>query len=283
MRENTSDRRMTSVATNWAAKLRAELAQSAKRFANAQGVTSYESLGASPAVFFPADPDRLSHGNFIEKSYTAILANPVWGKRLEKVHSQRGALPENRRDGARELDSSNSSDALLMNCFCYPGAAERIFQSFLPSLPTGELEFGVAGRVPLRSGESDTTELDMRAGSVIFESKLTEADFTERPRTHVERYSSLTSVFDVTLLPQTDEAYQGYQLIRNVLGAWAHGYHFVLLCDGRRPDLLHEWWQVHAAIRTGDLRKRCGFLLWQEVASACPPPLREFLHAKYGM
>ena len=274
---------MTRVATNWAAKLRAELAQRAKRFANTQGVTYYESLGASPTVLFPADPDRLRHGNFIEKSYAAILANPVWGKRLEKVHSQRRALPENRRDNARELDSSNSSDALLMNCFCYPGAAERIFQSFLPSLPTGELEFGVAGRVPLRSGESDTTELDMRAGSVIFESKLTEADFTKCPRTHVEKYSNLASVFDVTLLPQTDEAHQSYQLIRNVLSASTHDYYFVLLCDGRRPDLLHEWWQVHAAIRTGDQRKRCTFLLWQEVASACSPPLREFLHAKYGM
>ena len=118
---------MTSVATNWAAKLRAELAQRAKRFANAQGVTFYESLGSSPAVLFPADPDRLRHGNFIEKSYTAILANPVWGRRLEKAHSQRRALPEKRRDDARELDSSNSSDALLMNCFCYPGSAERIF------------------------------------------------------------------------------------------------------------------------------------------------------------
>jgi hypothetical protein len=59
----------------------------------------------------------------------------------------------------------------------------------------------------------------------------------------------LSDVFDVTLLPQTAPAYQGYQLIRNVLAAAAHGYHFVVLCDGRRPDLLHEWWQVHTAIR----------------------------------
>ena len=126
------------------------------------------------------------------------------------------------------------------------------------------------------------TELDMRAGKVIFESKLTETDFTERPRAHVERYRGLSEVFDVSVLPQTEVAFQGYQLIRNVLAAAAHGYHFVLLCDGRRPDLLHEWWQVHAAIRTAQLRARCRFLLWQEVADACPAPLQEFLHVKYG-
>ena len=95
---------MTRVATNWAAKLRAELAQRAKRFANAQGVTYYESLGASPTVLFPADPDRLRHGNFIEKSYAAILANPVWGKRLEKsAQSTTGTARESsrQREGTR--------------------------------------------------------------------------------------------------------------------------------------------------------------------------------------
>ena len=182
-----------------------------------------------------------------------------------------------------ELDSSNSSDALLMNCFCYPGAAARTFQSLLPSLSTGQLEFGVAGKAPLRDGKSDRTELDMRAGTVIFESKLTEADFTERPQARVEKYRDLHTVFDVTLLPQTDDAYQGYQLIRNVLAAAEHRYHFVLLCDGRRPDLLHSWWQVHGAIRAADLRARSHFLLWQEVVDACPIPLQNFLREKYGL
>ena len=268
--------------TNWAAELRQDLAQRARHFADTLGVEFYESRGAMPTLLFPAAPDKRRHGNFIDEAYAAILANPSWARRLEKRHSRRNALPADRRDDARELDSSNSSDALLMNCFCYPGAAERIFDSLLPALPTGKVEFGVAGRVP-RGGKWDATELDMRAGSVIFESKLTEAGFGEKGRAHVEPYHDLTSVFNVTLLPQTDEAYQGYQLIRNVLSASAHGYHFVLLCDGRRPDLLHEWWQVLAAIRTGDLRRRCGFLLWQEVTRSCPPSLREFLHVKYGL
>ena len=268
--------------TNWASRLRNELSQRARAFGASQAITWYESLGAAPTILFPADANVRRHGNFIDLSYRGILENPLWAERLGKAHSQRRALPEERRAGAKELDSSNSSDALLMNCFCFPGAATRVFQRLLPLLPTGPPEFGVAGNVPLRDGSSDTTELDMRAGAVIFESKLTEADFTERPRAHVERYRDLSDVFDVAALPQTTQAYQGYQLIRNVLAAAAHGYHFVLLCDGRRPDLLHEWWQVHAAIRAADLRMKCRFLLWQEVTEACPGPLQEFLQVKYG-
>ena len=170
-----------------------------------------------------------------------------------------------------------------MNCFCYPEAATRIFQSFLPSLSTGPLEFGVAGKVPLLNGKSDKTELDMRAGTVIFESKLTEPHFYEASAGTLGRYRDLYTVFDVTVLPQTDDAYQGYQLIRNVLAAAAHGYHFVLLCDRRRPDLLHHWQQVHRAIRVTDLRVRIHLLLWQQVVDACPIALQNFLREKYGL
>jgi hypothetical protein len=269
--------------TNWASKLRLELSQHAKEYAATEGATWYASLGDLPTILYPAEPGTSRHGNFIDLSYRAILDNPIWAERLGKAHSQRRALPDDRRADAKELDSCNSSDALLMNCFCYPDAAAQIFGRLLPSLPTGRPEFGVAGNVPLRDGRSDATELDMRAGSVIFESKLTEADFTERPRAHVERYQGLSDVFDLTVLPQTVTAYQGYQLIRNVLAAAAHDYHFVLLCDGRRPDLLHEWWAVHGAIRTAELRTRCRFLAWQEIADACPSVLQEFLHAKYGL
>ncbi len=99
--------------TNWAATLRRELAQRAKRYAAAHGVTCYESLGVSPTIVFPGDAANLRHGNFIDESYAAILASPTWAKRLGKAHRQRHrALPEDRRGDAWELDSSNSSDAL---------------------------------------------------------------------------------------------------------------------------------------------------------------------------
>ena len=270
--------------TNSVAALRKELAQRAERFAVAHDVDYYKSLSrTSPTILFTRDAVKRRHGNFIDASYAAIRANPIWAARLEKPHSQRRFLPEDRRHDARELDSSNSSDALLMNCFCYPGSDARIFRSFLPSVPTGPVEFGVPGRVPLYNGKSDATELDMRAGAVVFESKLTEADFTNAPRPHVERYRDLNTVFDAELLPHTKDDYLHYQLIRNVLAAAAHGYHFVLLSDDRRPDLLHYWSQVCGAIRAADLRSRCHSLLWQKVSDACPTPLQSFLREKYGL
>ncbi|MCY3818456.1 MAG: hypothetical protein OXH52_03690 [Gammaproteobacteria bacterium] len=123
----------------------------------------------------------------------------------------------------------------------------------------------------------------MRVGNIVCEAKLTEPDFTSKRATIMEAYRDFLDVFDATLLPQVEGQYQSYQLIRNVLAAGAHGYDFVLLCDGRRPDLLHHWWMVHTAIRHPDLRARSRFLLWQEVAEACPAPLRRYLREKYGL
>lgn len=269
---------------NWDSRLRKELAGKAKRFATVNGLAHYQSLARrDPTILFPGDPATSRHGNFNDKSYEAILANASWAKRLEKPHPQPKALPEDRRGDARELDSSNSSDALLMNCFCYPGAAERILRGCLQTAPTGPVEFGVDGNVPLGNGKPDMTELDMRVGNIVCEAKLTESDFTSKRTEVVEAYRDFHDVFDPSLLPRVEGEYQSYQLIRNVLAAAAHGYDFVLLCDGRRPDLLHYWWTVHAAIRHADLRARSHFLLWQEVAEACPPPLQEYLREKYGL
>ena len=268
---------------NWESRLRNELGERAKHFAVANGLTHYESLGHPPTILFPAEPAKSRHGNFNDKSYEAILANASWAKRLEKPHPRPQALPEDRRGDAKELDSSNSSDALLMNCFCYPGSAERILRSCLRVTPTGPVAFGVAGNAPLRDGNPDTTELDMRVGNTICEAKLTESDYTSKRAAVVEAYRDFRDVFDASLLPRVKGKYSSYQLIRNVLAAAANEDDFVLLCDGRRPDLLHHWWTVHAAIRHADLRARCHFLLWQEVAEACPAPLREYLREKYGL
>ena len=269
---------------NWGLLLRKQLADRAKRFATANGITHYKSLGQKDAtILFPGEPTTSRHGNFNDESYAEILANASWAKRLKKPHPRRDALPKDRGASAMELDSSNSSDALLMNCFCYPGAAEPILRGCLRMTPSGPVEFGVGGNVPQRNGKPDMTELDMRVGNIVCEAKLTESNFTSKRATVVEAYRDLDDVFDASLLPRVKGEYQSYQLIRNVLAAAAHAYHFVVLCDGRRPDLLHQWWTVHAAIRDPDLRVRSHFLLWQEVAKACPAPLREHLREKYGL
>jgi hypothetical protein len=77
--------------------------------------------------------------------------------------------------------------------------------------------------------------------------------------------------------------YRSYQLIRNVLAAYAAGARFCVICDARRPDLREAWFRVMAAVRNAEMRTRCLILTWQELASVAPVGLREFLNVKYGI
>jgi hypothetical protein len=77
--------------------------------------------------------------------------------------------------------------------------------------------------------------------------------------------------------------YQSYQLIRNVLAAYATGTRFCVICDERRPDLVEAWFDVMRAVRTAEMRTRLKVLTWQELAGALPEGLREFLSVKYGI
>jgi hypothetical protein len=269
--------------SSFSLSLRSELAERAKHYALENNLSGYESIGAMPAYLFEPSVPPSQHGNFVEGSYRAICADRSWSTRLNKVHPQLAALPEEKRQHAKEMDSCNSSDALLMNCFCYPKAAARIISKFFPGHAVEPVEFGVAGKVALMDGSQDATEIDMKIGPTIFEAKLTETDFTARPKSHVVRYKRFRDVFNPDMLRQTTDEYCGYQLIRNVLAAEQYGWRFYVICDARRPDLLREWWVVHAAIREEFLRCRCGFLLWQEIALACPSTLTRFLRFKYGL
>jgi hypothetical protein len=123
----------------------------------------------------------------------------------------------------------------------------------------------------------------MLIGETIVEAKLTEADFVTTPKKHVERYRDFGSIFDTPSLPQTEDSYHGYQLIRNVLCAAEYNRIFVLCCDARRPDLIRAWWQVVHAVCDPTLRTRCRLVLWQELAALAPTPLQAFLSAKYGL
>src|SRR5665213_3394256 len=81
----------------------------------------------------------------------------------------------------------------------------------------------------------------------------------------------------------SDAAYVSYQLIRNVLAAYAHGCSFCVMLDERRPDLREAWFDVMAAVSAADMRARCKVLTWQELAVSLPEDLREFLDIKYGI
>ena len=59
-----------------AADLRRALADTAKKYAQAESIPHCFSYGDEPAVcFFPYDGDS-RHGNFLDRSYKAIRANP---------------------------------------------------------------------------------------------------------------------------------------------------------------------------------------------------------------
>ncbi|MGA8189330.1 MAG: hypothetical protein WB776_15510, partial [Candidatus Sulfotelmatobacter sp.] len=212
------------------------------------------------------------------------LRRPQWRKRLQKVHSQgQRSLPA--MDGSWcELDSSLSSDVLLMNIFCYPGVTRRREVCRILGLEPGSVpEFGFMPRVPLLSEATERTEVDMKLGNKIFEAKLTEGDFQIQRAELVEGYRDLRDVFECRHLPRVGRKYVSYQLIRNVLAAQALSLDFCTLLDARRPDLLEDWYGIVRCIRFAGLRARCKVLTWQELTLCLPGALQRFLSVKYGI
>jgi hypothetical protein len=288
-----------------------------------------ESYGSPPVIVYA--PDDLRHGNFFDASYAAIAARAEWMRRFDKIHAQGRALPKAERRW-RELDSSMSSDALLMNIFCMPGVADSaVVRSALGVDGDATPLFGWKARVPLASGRFDRTEVDMRWGNLLVEAKLTESDFQTRAAHIVEAYRDFDAVFERELLPRVElrtarrrtaqefaeeytqeweeaapddslarefqegivarareaepaeTAYAGYQLIRNVLAAYAEKCSFCVVHDERRQDLREAWFEVMAAVKPAEMRVRCKVMTWQELAALAPQELQEFLDLKYGI
>lgn len=335
----------------YAAQLRRELATRNRRWA--RGRLHVESYGAQPVIVYaPEQPgteehvtaagqaggasDGLRHGNFFDVAYAAIVARPQWMRRLKKAHTGRRMLPRADRPWC-ELDSSTSSDALLMNVFCTPGVLESpLVQSVLGVEDGANAVFGWKARVPLKNGRTDTTEVDLRWGSLLIEAKLTEPDFQTRSAAIMEGYRDFEEVFlpemlgRVTLRKQrrrepgefaeeytqereeTEDSaapdadavarqyqaglveqawtaspavpgYASYQLIRNVLAAYAQGCSFCVVHDERRPDLRQAWFNVMTAVKSAEMRVRLKVITWQELAALLPEELQEFLDVKYGI
>jgi hypothetical protein len=275
---------MTASSAYYASQLRLELSLRNQAFALERRLLHVESYGGMPVTVYEPHPTRRRHGNFFDESYAAMLAVPEWCKRMEKVHtSARSTLPKRGR-GWKELDSSMSSDALLMNIFCCPHVADDSRLLGLLSVDAAvRPEFGWRAKVPLKKGQADRTEVDMKLGDMLFEAKLTEADFQSAESSMLRGYRDFAEVFEVEELPRTGEQLVTYQLIRNVLAAHASHCGFCVLVDARRPDLIESWYAVLRCIRPVDLRVRCKILTWQELCMVLPEPLVEFLDAKYGI
>lgn len=194
----------------YATRLRQELITRNRSYA--RGRAHVESYGSSPVIVY--EPDGGRHGNFFDPAFAAILARPEWVRRFDKIHAQAArSLPKPQSDIARrwrELDSSMSSDALLMNIFCTPGVAESpAIRSMLGVDEVAEPIFGWKARVPLANSRPDRikvdrTEVDLRLGSLLAEAKLTESDFQSRSAAIVESYRDFDEVFDRDRLPRTE-------------------------------------------------------------------------------
>ena len=330
----------TKFASGYASQLRQELGARNRRYA--RGHVHVESYGHPPVIVY--EPSDARHGNFFDPAYAAITARPEWMRRFDKIHTQGArSLPKPEFDSARrwrELDSSMSSDALLMNVFCTPGVADSpTLRRVLGMEGEAEPVFGWKARVPLSNGRFDRTEVDMHLGTLLVEAKLTESDFQTREAAIVEAYRDFDTVFERELLPRVElvparrkepvefseafsqefeslidttvpletlnelraqsssvlaaeefnsnrvriPAYASYQLIRNVLAAYATECSFCVIHDERRPDLREEWFSIMAAVKSAEMRVRLKVLTWQELSTHLPGELQDFLDLKYGI
>lgn len=269
----------------YAADLRRELSERNIIWARKNNFAHELSFGTVPAVLYRENEEG-EHGNFHPASYSRIKKNQDWRRRLRKVHTSARKILLSRDTSRCELDSSNSSDALLMSVLCHPQALQQSsrLHTLLGVDATANPVFGYRPHIPLKNGRVDSTEIDLRLGDLLVEAKLTEYDFQTAPWRMIERYRDCEEVFNLDELPRSGDSALSYQLVRAVLAAYAeNGARFCVLCDARRPDLIASWYRVLQCVRHSGLSCRLMLVTWQEIKIACPGSLQRWLQEKYGI
>ena len=263
-----------------AAELRQEI--SSRNVTHSEESEREISFSPTPSVIYREHHG--AHGNFLPASWKRIVAHPLWKGRFNKSYTASRYLPRASDRKRFELECANSSDALLMNIFCYPGLLARPrLCALLGILPGLQPEFGFRPAIPRIDGHVDRTEIDMKLGDLLVEAKLTEGDFQRTRLKHLLRYRRIDDVFNADQLPVVNGVVHSWQLIRGVLAARAHSAAYFVFCDQRRLDLIDRWFGVMQAVADSALRTRLGILTWQEISVALPGTLRTFLDRKYGI
>ena len=261
--------------------LRAEVG--ARNLGRAASPLQEVTYGRVPSILYAADEEG-GHGNFLRASYRRILADAGWAARLGKSYTGAARLPRAGDRWRGELECAGSSDALLMNVFCYPGVLRRLAVCALLGVEAGlRPAFGVRAELPMRKGEVDRTELDMVLGDLLVEAKLTEGGFGRASQERLLRYPQVEEVFCLEDLPRVNGQFTGYQIVRGVLAALEQGSRYLVLLDGRRGDLQEICFRVLRAVRVAEVSSRFRLLTWQELAASLPKPLQVFLGEKYGV
>lgn len=209
--------------------------------------------------------------NFFPDTFTNICNNIDYKKRLDKT------LPKAK--DFKEMQSSNSSDALLMNFFAHPKIKEwKSLRDLISINESDNIEFGwkpeFSNEIKLK------TEIDMKIGDSIFEAKLTEKDFARKKLQTVLKYSNVGNIIDLQSLTN-DNVVSNYQLIRNLLTAEKYGYKFNLLVDESRIDLIREFYKVKCSIKISSLSDNFNFITWQEISNCVGGDLKSFITEKY--
>lgn len=267
-----------------ASALRREIGARNVAWAEAQKLLHESSIGLMPIVLYRED-DSGRHGNFHPVAYRQIQRKAEWRARLQKTHTTARRILVG-HESRCELDSCNSSDALLMNIFCHPQnlKIDSRLRGLLGLNPDDQPVFGYKPLILLKNGRYDRTEIDLRIGNLLIEAKLTEHDFQTARSVLVERYRDLEEIFDIHELPRSGDLWLSYQLLRGALAAYAEKEtRFCVLCDARRPDIIADWYRILRCVRSSELRCRLSLLTWQEIASICPRTLRQWLMVKYGI
>jgi hypothetical protein len=108
--------------------------------------------------------------NFHPESFKGIINRREWQQRTTKPHQNVA--------GVLEMQSSNSSDALLMNIFCHPHISDWKGVRDLLNLSAIDPVFGFKPLIAKRNSQGDSSEIDMALYDLFVEAKLTEEDFT---------------------------------------------------------------------------------------------------------
>ena len=250
---------------NYPGNLKNALTQNASEFSQKNG---FDGIKHQTAYVF----NDLSM-NFFTESFENISLIADYKKRLSKLHSHF------KDSNIFEMQSSNSSDALLMNIFANPNILK--WKSLRNLLLVSENEKVVFGWNPILENETNNkTEIDMLIGNNIFEAKLTESDFTSKEISIVNSYPHVNDILDLSLLTN-DKRVSNYQLIRNVVVAYKYDFNFYLLVDERRLDLIREFYNVKLAIKDKRLSERLFFITWQEIVACVGKDLKQFITEKY--
>lgn len=213
--------------------------------------------------------------NFLPTSYDCIIEKQEWSERLKKQHPQ--------VQNACEMQSSNSSDALLMNIFCHPKINSWKGIRKLFGVSNINPDFGIKPELQLKSGQGDRTEIDLAFENIIVEAKLTETDFTQKSVSAVKNYTAVEKVFHFNNLPNNGENIFHYQIVRNIMASVQLNKRHILICDDRRGDLIRCYYDVVKCVRDVGIRKNCSIIFWQEIFTKVGKELRQFLLDKYGI